>query len=130
MSFPGTVAIRVGYMTPRLPYPVNVRLPPTRPPDPRTQTKTVGAELDIVVPQDNTRHEALGRFMDAWGSLESTLTMFLSSLVPIELGDAVLIYPKLGGKNAFELLEALGLRKLDDDSAGKLIKFLEPIQEV
>ena len=48
MSFPGTVAIRVGRMAPNLPYPVNVRLPPTQPPDRRTEIRTVGPELDVV----------------------------------------------------------------------------------
>src|SRR5262249_46641626 len=125
MSYPGTVIVRVGYMAPRLPYPVNVHLPPTRGPDTRTQIRTVGPDLDIAVPQDSTRHEVLGRFMDAWSSVESTIAMLLSRLAPVNLRDANLIFPKLGGKNALELLEGLGLRKLDEDSADKLQGFLE-----
>jgi hypothetical protein len=125
MSYPGTVAIRVGSMATSLPYPVSLHLPPIQGQDQRTEIKTVGPSLDIVVPQDPARHEALGRFMDAWSALESTLAMLLSTISGSDLADAFLIFPKLGAKNAFDLLEGFALRKLHLDSAKKLAAYLD-----
>jgi hypothetical protein len=64
MSYPGVPIIRVGYMAPKMPYLVRVNLPPVGGPDTRIQIRTVGSELDIVVPTDAVRHEKLGRFMN------------------------------------------------------------------
>jgi hypothetical protein len=63
--------------------------------------------------------------MDAWSSLESTLGMVLSELIPIDLGDAILILPKLGMKNTLDLFEGLALRKLDPSSASAMVALLE-----
>src|ERR1700733_7427140 len=127
MSFPGAPAIRVGYMAPNLPYPVNLNLPPVRPPDTRTNPRISGPILDLIVPQDPARHEKLGRFMEAWGALESTLEFILERLLAINLGDAAQIVPKLGTKNTLDLLEGLALRKLVPDDAQTLINFLERV---
>jgi hypothetical protein len=127
MSFPGVPIIRVGYLAPRLPYAVAVNLPPAGGPDTRTEIRTTGPYLDIAVPQDSVRHERLGLFLEAWGSLESTLEYLLKELTSIELGDAGLILPKLGTRNAIEVLDGFGMRKLDAASADKLSSLLERV---
>jgi len=127
MSIPGIPGLRVGYMAPNLPYPVKVILPPTDGLDTRTSGRTNGPELDIVIPKDSMRHEKLGQFMEAWSALENTLEMFLAYLLKIDLGDAALVIPKLGTKNGLDLLEGLGMRKLDDASATTLINLLERV---
>jgi hypothetical protein len=120
MTLPGVPLIRVGHMVPRLPYPVNLHLPPTTGNDTRTNTRNVGSELDIVIPQCPERHEKLGHFLDAWGGLESTLAMLLAQLIPSDLGEALLIFPKLGIKNACDVLTGLGMRKLAPHSTLEL----------
>ena len=125
MSFPGVPIIRVGYMAPRLPYPVSVHLPPTDTTDKRSEIRTSGPELDIAVPQDPTRHEKLGAFLDPWSSLESTLAFYFTQLVQIDLGESTLIVPKLGTRSALDLLSALANRKLDDESAARVGRFVE-----
>jgi hypothetical protein len=127
MSYPGIPHIRVGYMAPRLPYPVSVYLPPTSGHDTRQQIRTSGRELDISIPQDPARHAKLGRFLNAWGSLESTLDMFLTYLTPLELRDATLFFPKLGMRNAIELLEGLNRRKLAPESADAFTNLLDRV---
>jgi hypothetical protein len=127
MSFPGVPIIRVGYMTPRLPYPVNVQLPPIQGPDARTNPRVTGPQLDIIVPEDAIRHEKLGRFLQAWSDLESSLDFVLEKLVGIDLDDAALIMAKFGTKNALELLEGMALRKLFPDDAKALINLLERV---
>jgi hypothetical protein len=114
-------------MTPRLPYPVNIHLPPTAEEETRTQPRLTGKELDIVVPQDMARHETLGHFMNAWGALESTLAMCLIHLTELKLGDAHLLFPKLGMKNALDLLDGLGLRKLTPECAETFTKLIERV---
>jgi hypothetical protein len=127
MAFPGVPIIRVGYMAPRLPYPVNVQLPPIQGQGAQATPRITGPQLDIVVPQDTTRHEKLGLFMEAWSSLESSLDFVLERLTGIDLSDAILILPKLGTKNALDLLEGLALRKLIHDDARGLINLLERV---
>jgi hypothetical protein len=130
MSFPGVPIIRVGYTAPKLPYAVNVNLPPTQGPDPRVNPRFVGPQLDIVVPQDSSRHEKLGNFMEAWSALESSLDFVLQKLTGIELGDAALILSKLGTRNALELLEGLALRKFHPDDAKRLINYLDRVSKL
>jgi hypothetical protein len=125
MSFPGVPLIRVGYMAPRLPYPVSVHLPPTSTPDTRSDIRTSGPELDIAVPLDPMRHEKLGEFLDAWSSLEGTLAFYFTELMQIDVGEASLIAPKLGTRSALDLLSALALRKIDDASATQVGRFIE-----
>jgi hypothetical protein len=124
MSFPGVPIIRVGYMTPNLPYPVSIYLPPTEN-DARKEIRTTGRHLDIAAPNSPLRHEALGRFMDAWSLLEDSLTRLLSRLIAIDDTTAGLIAPKLGTKNALDLLEGLGMRKLDGDSSKSLTRLMD-----
>jgi hypothetical protein len=125
MSFLEVPEVRVGYMAPRLPYPVQVYLPPVSARETRAHARTTGPNLDIIVPQDPSRHEKLGRFMDAWGKLEAQLTFLLMHLTPLRLSDADLIVPKLGMRNALDLLDSLGRRKLDNDSAAVFTNLLE-----
>jgi hypothetical protein len=129
MAYPGMPAIRIGYMA-RVPYPVNVNLPPLSQPDTRLQIRTVGPELDIAVPDCPERHEKLGQFMDAWSSLESILTMLLSELALVKLDSSYLIFPKLGTKNAIDLLDAFGRRKLDEQSADTLTSLLDRVRKL
>src|SRR5262249_39478505 len=114
MGVPGTVSIRVGHYPKTLPYPVNLHLPPIAKPDPR-QPRTTGPELDVVVPRDDARHIALGRFMNSWSLLEGTLSSLLSRLLGTDDRDGYLTLPKLGMKNAINLLDALGMSKLVHD---------------
>jgi hypothetical protein len=85
MSFPGVPIIRVGYMAPRLPYPVAVNLPPAGGPDIRTEIRTEGPNLDIVLPQDTVRHEKLGSSWKRGALLRVPLCTYLSSLFPLTL---------------------------------------------
>lgn len=122
---PSMPRIRVGYMTSKLPYPVNLVLPSST--ENRTNPQTRGPTLDVVIPQDPARHEKLGRFLDAWGALETSLDFVLHALLYIDLGDAALIIPKLGTKNTLDLLQGLGLRKLVPNDANALINLLERV---
>jgi hypothetical protein len=130
MSFPGVPIVRVGYMAANLPYPVNLTLPPVGGTDTRTNPRTTGSKLDLVVPQEPIRHEKLGRFLEAWGALESTLAFVLKALLHIELGEATLTLSKLGMKNSLELLEGLGLRKLTPDDAKTLTTLLDRVDKL
>lgn len=125
MAYPGVPIVRIGYMAPRLPYPVNVNLPPVSQPETRTEARLVGRELDIIVPEDPARHEKLGRFLDSWGALESALTFLLTRLTSLKLHDAGMVISKLGTKNALDLLDGLGRRKLEEDSASRLTVLIE-----
>jgi hypothetical protein len=87
--------------------------------------QAIGSQLDIVVPQDPARHEKLGRFLESWGAFESALTILLTRLTPLRLSNAELIFSKLGTKNALDLLDALGRRTLDEDSARTLTTLIE-----
>ena len=127
MSHPGVPIVRVGYMAPALPYPVNVYLPPVGQPDARSSARTTGPYLDIVVPQDPLRHEKLGRFLNAWSALESTLAILLTNLSPLNLREANLIFPKLGTKNAVDLLDGLSRRKLTQECAKAVTGLLERV---
>lgn len=51
----------------------------------------------------------------------------LKQLIPIDLGDAALILPTLGTRNAIDLLDGFGVRKLDDASASKLSSLLDRV---
>jgi hypothetical protein len=130
MAYPAVPVIRVGYMAPRLPYPVNINLPSISEPETRTEPRLVGRQLDIVVPQDPARHEKLGRFLESWGALESSLTILLTYLTGLRLGQAELIFMRLGTKNALDLLNALGQRKLAEDSSNALTNLLERISKM
>ena len=130
MSFPGTPMVRVGYMTPNLPYPVSIYLPPTTGTDARTEIRTRGPHLDIAVPTSPLRHEALGRFMDAWSQLEDSLTRLLTALITIDDTTAGLIAPKLGTKNTLDLLEGLGMRKLDNQSSKSLTALMDRVRKL
>jgi hypothetical protein len=112
-------------MAPRLPYPVNVTLPSVIQTETRTEPRLVGRQLDIIVPQDPSRHEKLGRFLESWGALESTLTILLTYLTGLKLSPAELIFTRLGTKNALDLLDALGRRRLDEDCANALTTLME-----
>jgi hypothetical protein len=115
MSLAGSVEVRVSnFLTKKpLPYTVNLHLPPAvGKPDPRVP-RTVGPELDIVVPQDDTRHTKLGIFMNAWSQLESTLSNLLAKFLRIGWREADLTFARLGMRNAIDLLNALGMRKLE-----------------
>jgi hypothetical protein len=125
MTYPDVPIVRVGYMAPRLPYPVNVHLPPVSEPETREQARLIGRELDIIVPQDPTRHEKLGRFLNSWGALESTLTLLLSRLTQLDLRDSHLVLPKLGTRNALDLLDGLGRRKLSKESVRALTALVD-----
>jgi hypothetical protein len=127
MSHPGVPIIRIGNMNRGLPYPVNIHLPPASGLETRIQARCTGRDLDIVVPQVPERHEKLGRFMNAWSALESTLAHLLTSLTPLDGPDATLLAPKLGMKNMLELLEGLAHRKLEPDSVQALVKLLERV---
>ena len=102
MSHPHVPIVRVGYMAPALPYLVQVLLPPTTDEDTRTQIRTTGPFLDIAVPRDPSRHEKLGRFLDAWSGLESTLAIVLTKLVPLRLRETNLVISQLGTRNAID----------------------------
>jgi hypothetical protein len=130
MSLPGTVGVRVGFFASRLPYPVNLNLPPISQPDLRQNPRTVGPELDVVVPQDDVRHTKLGRFMDSWSLLESTLPFLLADLLQIEKRDALLTLPKLGMRNAIDLLNGLGMRKLVEADAAVLTNLTERLSRM
>jgi hypothetical protein len=51
----------------------------------------------------------------------------LMRLTPLRSRDASLIAPKLGMKNTLDLLEGLGLRKLEPESAETLVRFLDRV---
>jgi hypothetical protein len=112
-------------MAPQLPYPVNVHLPPIGEPDPRTTPRLSGRDLDIVVPNDETRHTKLGVFLSAWGNLEATLAFLLERLLRISLGEALLLQSKLGMKNMIDFIEAVALRKLMDADADELCRLAD-----
>jgi hypothetical protein len=124
MAFPKSVEVRVGRFASRLPYPVNVNLPPFDRPDTRPIRNT-GPELNIIIPQDPDRHTKLGIFMDILSLLESTLEYLLSKLLGIQLIEACLSFQKLGMRNAIELFNGLAKRKLLDADALSLITLTE-----
>jgi hypothetical protein len=125
MTVPGEVAVRVGYMAPRLPYPVNIHLPPIAQPDPCTAPRLSGRDLDIIVPKDEARHTKLGFFLSAWGDLESTLAFLLKALLDISFGEALFLQSKMGMKNTIDFIEAIGMRKLADVDADELCRLTE-----
>jgi hypothetical protein len=127
MSHPHVPIVRVGYMAPALPYPVQVLLPPTTDEDTRTQIRTTGPFLDIAVPRDPSRHEKLGRFLDAWSGLESTLAIVLTKLLPLRLRETNLIISQLGTRNAIDLLEGIGRRNLESESVKVLTALLDRV---
>lgn len=108
----GGFAVRVGRMSKGLPYPVNVRLPPTANDPPQEAARTTGPVLDVVIPTDDKRHTRLGNFMNEWGLLEAMLMMLLAKLLNINLDCAQLIMKSLGTKQLVDLIEALAIRKL------------------
>ncbi len=84
MAVPSGFRVRVAHAVDNLPYPVNVILPATleaggtnAPPAPRT----VGPDLDIIVPDNSKGFEALGRFMTEWSLLETTTTVLIAKVV-------------------------------------------------
>jgi hypothetical protein len=54
----------------------------------------------------------------------------LAQLIPIDPEDAHLIIPKLGSKNAIELLDGFGMRKLDEINANKLSTLLDRVRKL
>jgi hypothetical protein len=123
---PAFPAVRIGKMSDDLPYQVKVNLPPIGTFD-HCVPRTVGPELDIVVPSDNTRHLKLGIFMEEWSFLETALALLLSRLLAIELSDALLNLARLGMKNSIDLLTGLGMRKLAPPDSQTLTNLLERV---
>lgn len=121
--------MRFGHMAPRLPYPVTISLPPVGP-DTRTQIRTTGPNLDLVIPLVPERHSKLGQFLDAWGLLESTLAEVLFRLTPLTLGDAMRIFERMGMRNALDLLIGLGQHKLEPDSSSGLELLIERVRKL
>jgi hypothetical protein len=56
--------------------------------------------------------------------------MLVSSLIPVDLSDAALIFPKLGTKNALGLLDGLAMRKLNDVSAETLMSLTTRVSRI
>lgn len=126
---PAFPAVRIGRMSDHLPYPVSVNLPPIGIFDHRVP-RTVGQELDIVVSSESTRHLKLGIFMDEWSLLETALGFLLSKLLAIELSDALLNLARLGMRNSIDLLDGLGMRKLDPADSQTLANLLERVSKL
>lgn len=129
MAFPGTVPVRVGHFAKTLPYPVSLHLPPFGQPD-RRPARTIGSDLNIIVPHDDERHTKLGTFMNSWSLLESTLEFLLEKLLGIELPEARLTFAKLSTRNAIDLLNGLGIRKLIEVDSMNLMHLTERLSEL
>jgi hypothetical protein len=124
------VPIRVGHMATALPYPVKLFLPPITQVDTRVQARITGPELDIIIPSDDARHTKLGRFMDSWSALESSLGFLFSKLLSIKLQEAFLTLSKIGMKNTVELLDGLGMRKLASGDSAELTRLTERLNRM
>jgi hypothetical protein len=113
MAAAGGLSVRVGhFITKNVPYKVNIYLPDVANPGKPENPRTSGPELDITIPQDDTRHMKLGRFIATWSELESMAGFLLYRLLKIEVREAFLTLARLGTKNYIELIEGLGMMKL------------------
>lgn len=68
--------------------------------------------------------------MNAWSQLESTLSYLLSKLLRIDWREADLTFGRLGMKGAIDLLDAVGLRKLDDADSKALTALTERLSKL
>jgi hypothetical protein len=130
MSVPLGLAIRVGNMNRGLPYPVNVHLPSTVGPESRTSSRTSGPELDIVIPDCEERHTALGMFMDSWSQLEQHLHSILSVMLGIEFRPGEAIFSTMGMKQISDAIAGLAMRKFPDQSPERLINLTERLMKL
>jgi len=131
MAVPHGFEIRIGYMAPKLPYPVRLHLPgikaaQTMPSEPRL----CGPELDVVIPPGDERHTLLGAFMDAWGRLEATLNMALAELLESDTRTARITASSLGIKQIIDLLNALAANKLEESSTRSLVNLNERLSRL
>ena len=128
MTVPAGFAIRCANRASGLSYHVNVKLPPIKGSDPVPNSRTVGPVLDIVPPDGNERHTALGKFLDAWSRLEGMMAFIVADLlVSGDMRDATLILSSLGTKQIMELLRTLAESKLAGDHRKALINFVERV---
>ncbi len=124
------LGIRVGKMTDKLPYPVNIRLPSTTTPEVRTSPKTIGPELDIVVPDCPERHTALGAFMDSWSQLEQHLHHILSMFLGVRIELAFPVAASMGMKQICDALNGLALVRLSKEDAQLFVNLIERVMKL
>ncbi|MBR2117976.1 MAG: hypothetical protein V4458_06320 [Pseudomonadota bacterium] len=130
MTVPLGFEIRVGRMADKLPYPVNVQLPSTVESETRDPPRTIGPELDIVIPTCNERHTALGVFMDSWSQMEQHLHAVLSMLLEIEVGSSEVVFSTMGMKQICDAIQAVALRKYSHNGADRLVNLTERLMKL
>jgi hypothetical protein len=124
---PAGFAVRVGYATRKLPYPVKVHLPPAsgKPRDAALPVRTKGADLDLVPPASDERHLKLGHFLDAWSRLENTVVFTLSALLETDFQRARMVMSTLSTKQVIDLLNSLVFLQLKGPKLSRLTNLTE-----
>jgi hypothetical protein len=108
------------------PYPVKVHLPPLKGDGkPESEARLVGPDLDIVPPTSDDRHILLGRFLDAWGRLEGTITYVAEALMECDHFTAERAVIAGGMRGAREMLVSLAQMKLNAKHRTALINLTE-----
>lgn len=81
-------------------------------------------QIPMIQPQDDSRHIALGRFMDQWSKLEMQIARLLGLAMSTNNDEMPVVMNALGSRGQRECLETLLLPRLEAEAAQKLSAFL------
>ncbi len=96
--------------------------------DSPTHTPDGNPILYIEEPEDDQRHIALGKFMDAWSSLEIPIGTLLAKATGTERENIAVLMNALGTRGQLDVISVLGRVGLDDAAAVELTDILERVK--
>jgi hypothetical protein len=111
-----------------LPYPVTLFLQ-----DPNKDCgnpRLIGAELDVFYYEDGKRHEALGKFLDAWGRLEQVIIVLITKLLGTSGPDTRIVFSNMGMRQVVEIIKSLSSLKLTTPSVDTLESLTDSLVQV
>lgn len=82
----------------------------------------------VKEPNDDERHIALGRFMDAWSTLEDGVATMLSDATGIDLGTVPTFMNALGMRGQLDVISVLGPAGLSDAQQKELAALLDRVK--
>lgn len=128
-SEPDIYNVRIIREAKQLSRPIVLVLPGMPKPDP-TKYDPRSLFLDVSPPDMDPYHVSLGRFMNDWGRLESSMHHLFARLFGSEKDKCNAISRSFSGKSLRDLLENLSATACSPGSHKKLVKLLERFSKV
>jgi hypothetical protein len=86
--------------------------------------------IEDFMPQDAAHHQALGIFMDSFGSLESIAHMFLTKLARIDTATSEFMIANMGIKQIIDAISSISTLMLTDEGIGSVKNLTERLSSI